>query len=75
MDDILHNAKLRKYYYKLYFRIMTSAQWMQAIYKPTCPMNKTHLSPIILSVRKIATDLIDLANKLEKELNDRHARI
>lgn len=70
MNDILHAAHLRKYYYKIYYKIVTASQWVKAIYNPTCPMTVTHLSPIIFSVRKIANELLELADKLEKSLND-----
>lgn len=70
MNDILHAARLRKYYYEVYHRIVTASQWARAFYKPACPMTVTHLSPIIFSVRKIANELLELADKLEKSLND-----
>ncbi len=70
MNYILHVARLRKYYYKIYHEIVTASQWVKAIYKPACPMTATYLSPIIFSVRKIANELLELADKLEKSLND-----
>ena len=70
MNDILHAACLRKYYYKIYYKIVTTSQWVKAIYNPACPMTKTHLTPIIFSVRKIANELLELADELEKSLND-----
>ena len=70
MNDILYAARLRKYYYKIYHRIVIASQWIKAIYNPASPMTVTHLSPIIFSVRKIANELLELADKLEKSLND-----
>ena len=70
MNDILHAARLRKYYYEIYHKIVTVAQWIKAIYNPECTMTVTHLSSIIFSVRKIANELLELADKLEKSLND-----
>lgn len=71
MNHKLHECVLRKYYYRFYYILTTGSTWIRAIYKPDCPMNKTHLSPIIFSVRKIANELLQVADKLEKELNDR----
>lgn len=70
MNDIVHTAHLRKYHYEIYRKIVTTSQWVKAIYNPVCPMTATHLSPIIFSVRKIANELLELADKLEKSLND-----
>ena len=70
MNDILHAAHLRKYYYKIYHKIVAASQWVKAIYNPECPMTVMHLSPIIFSVRKIANELLELADELEKSLND-----
>lgn len=70
MNDILHATRLRKYYYKIYHRIATASLWVKAIYKPACPMTATYLSSIIFSVRKIANELLELADELEKNLND-----
>lgn len=70
MTDILDASQRRKHYYKIYRRITTSAQWIRSIYNPRCPMTKTYLSTIIFSVRKIANELLELADKLEKSLNN-----
>lgn len=70
MNDILHAARLRKCYYKIYYRIVTASQWIKSIYNPIGPMTITHLSSLIFSVRKIAKELLELADKLEKSLND-----
>lgn len=70
MIDHLHTSKLRNYYYKIYRKIILSAQWIRSIYKSTYPMTMTHLSPIIFSVRKIAHELLDLADELENYLHN-----
>lgn len=70
MYDVLKSSCLRKHYYKIYIRLVSASNWIKSVYNPACPMTATHLSSIIFSVRKIANELFDLANKLEKSLND-----
>lgn len=70
MIDHVYTSKLRNCYYKIYRKIILSSQWIRSIYKSTYPMTVTHLSPIIFSVRKIAHELLDLADELENNLHD-----
>lgn len=70
MNDILYASRLRKYYYEIYYKIVTASQWIKTTYNPTVPMTAMHLSTIIFSVRKMANELLELADKIEKSLND-----
>ena len=70
MGDQSNRFRLLKYYYKLYYTLTTSSMWIKSTYKPDCPMDKTHLTPIIFSVRKLAKKLTMIADGLEDLLND-----
>lgn len=70
MNDILYASRLRKYYYEIYYKIVTASQWIKTTYNPASPMTAMHLSTIIFSVRKMANELLELADKIEKSLND-----
>lgn len=68
-NDILETTKRRKLYYQIYLTIVKANMWVKAIYKPSCPMDKTHLSPLIFSVRKLGNKLLSLADELENLYN------
>lgn len=70
MDDVLNVSKLRKYYYQIYRKIIHLGLWIKSVYRGYYPMTISYMAPIIFSVRETANELLELADKLEKSLND-----
>lgn len=60
---------LKKNYYQLYYKLMSTSLWFKSIYKSNKPMTRTYLSPIIFSMRKFANKILHICDEMEKTID------
>ena len=61
--QILQKIKIKKLYHTIYHEIMKFSLWINAVYQPDMPIDKTHMGSMAYSILKFA-------NKLEKQAQE-----
>lgn len=70
LSRILRESSIRKDYYIIYHKILSASQWIKSIYIPNPSISKNSFSGLINSIRKLATDLLELADDLENKVKE-----
>lgn len=61
---ILHEVRKRKIFYGMYFKISTLKMYINSVYRPNLTMDMTHVGTIAKSVKRLSTELNNLAQEI-----------